>query len=333
VTNQLDRDITTALERIAAHAPEAGLTPRESLVSPDESSRPLPILAAACVLAGAVAVAVVVGLVAANHEEGITTTVAPASQPQDTATDPVFVFRTPQVAFTADTVTIEVGGRTFSPVGDVAVQGLTGEWQRDATIELEWFEQGVGMRLYAYLHSDGVEWWADELRTADGSTGGQWAFYRGDFFRSPLGQPWIGDLDVTAGEDGVTGRLQITGLELEAFVRPPACDEPGALALQPATTVLHFAGGYGLLVTLFDTATCAPVAAPDDYDYEWTSADPDVVSVVGDGARGDLGRLQPGETTVNVVARDRATGAVVAETEIVLRDPVGTVESTLPTAG
>jgi hypothetical protein len=101
----------------------------------------------------------------------------------------------------------------------------------------------------------------------------------------------------------------------------------------PRRTFCTSPAATGLLVTLLDTATCAPVAAPDAYGYEWTSADPDVVSVVGDGAHGDLGRLQPGETTVRVLARDRATGAVVAQTEVVLRDFPGTVDSTLPTAG
>jgi hypothetical protein len=85
------------------------------------------------------------------------------------------------------------------------------------TLELTWTEHGVEMRWYVYVRSDGLEWWSDEMRTYDGSAAGEWVTFTGDFFRSPLGEAYTGELDVTAADHGVTSRLRVGGLTLAAF--------------------------------------------------------------------------------------------------------------------
>jgi hypothetical protein len=103
VSNQLDRDITTALERIIAHTPEAGPTPVAMLVSPDELPRRRWVLPAACVLAiaGVVAAGVLI-----QRAERVATTDAPASQSQNTSDAPATAHSTvPAPTFPASELT------------------------------------------------------------------------------------------------------------------------------------------------------------------------------------------------------------------------------------
>jgi hypothetical protein len=94
------------------------------------------------------------------------------------------------------------------------------------TLELEWQEGGVPQRWFIYFASDGKDWWATEMRTRDGSSDGQWVFFKGERFRTPLGSAWSGDLDVTASDHGVTSHLRMHITHLEAFLShgPPLPD-------------------------------------------------------------------------------------------------------------
>lgn len=85
------------------------------------------------------------------------------------------------------------------------------------TLEVEWQEQGVPMRLYIYFAADETHWWVTEMRTYDGSTRGEWVYYHGDRFRTPRGESFVGRFEA-AGTDGrVPGSLRIEGLRLTAF--------------------------------------------------------------------------------------------------------------------
>lgn len=95
---------------------------------------------------------------------------------------------------------------------DVTVHGDRGDllyW----TLEAEWREQGVPMRLFIYFTSDGTDWWATSIRTYDGTERGDWVEYRGEFFRTPLGKPFAGDLFLTDPERSCS--LRLTKLRLE----------------------------------------------------------------------------------------------------------------------
>ncbi len=178
----------------------------------------------------------------------------------------------------ADSVEVDAGGRTFVPPADTMVNGDPGTPNQYTTLELEWDAQGVPMRIYIYFASDGTDWWATEIRTYDGSPGGEWIEMPGEYFRSPLGTPYTGDLDLSA--------LQIHGLKLEAFIRPAACnspDKPFALvsdyAKIEADAVPTGSLAFGAGAKLIDTTTCSP-APTSDVTVTVTSDNPDIATVV-----------------------------------------------------
>jgi hypothetical protein len=227
---------------------------------------------------------------------------------------------TPQVSMAASELSIEVGGRSFSGATTMDVHSDPGTWQKYTTLELTWTEHDVEMRLFMYFTSDGHEWWSNELRTYNGRSPGDWVTYRGDFFRRPLGTPFTGNLDVTGTEGGIAGHLRLSDLRLEAFRRPTVCEKPvSRYALDPAYPSVamqqHVGGGFGVAVTVMDTAACEPVDA-GRFDFAWTIADPAVASVRPDGARADLSSVAAGSTRLHVEAADRNTGAAVASSDI-----------------
>lgn len=172
-----------------------------------------------------------------------------------------FSFVTPQVSMTADDFWIEVDGERFTSVGaDVDVHSDPGD-QRYQTLELTWTELGIEMRLFIYFRSDGVNWSSNELRTYNGlDSGADWVTFVGDHFTSPLGSPFVGTFDETAVEGGITSRVHIEGLRLQAF-----------LALGP--------GGVSVPTTNTVAAAGAPLVVPPlavglpDTGITWTPAD------------------------------------------------------------
>jgi hypothetical protein len=279
-------------------------------------------------LAGCVAAAVILVAVTMNGSDPAST--APAAStietdatvptvPSSATAEPSVRLETGQVSLVATGGSIEVGGTTFTPSGDGRLFSQLGMWHEYTSLEAAWVEDGVEMRLIIHFRSDGREWWSDSIWIYDGTTPGEWLFAEGDFFRTAVGEAFVGDLDLTASDHGMTGRITFTGLRLEAFRRPVACDEPGPLALEPGARDIDLEGGYGLWVYLFDTARCEPVADPGRYDYAWSTGDPAVVSIVPLGARADLWAEGAGETTVHITVVDPATGAVVAEADVVVR--------------
>jgi len=143
-----------------------------------------------------------------------------------TGTDP-----TPNpVAWTYGTVSLQAadfyleadGVKYLANVPQVDVGGSGASSTTSKTLELEWVENGVDMRLYIYLSADSAHWWSHEIRTYDGATnddGTRWIYYYGEFFKSPVGSSFVGDVDLTSNDsdNGVTGRLHFTGLHLSAF--------------------------------------------------------------------------------------------------------------------
>jgi len=76
------------------------------------------------------------------------------------------------------------------------------------------------MRLVFNFRNDGKEWWSDEIRTYNGRTPGDWIYYRGEFFRSPLGTRFQGSLEIEGkSEDGLNlaGKIHFENLSLEAY--------------------------------------------------------------------------------------------------------------------
>lgn len=303
---------------LATGAPQPSRPPRQRVLA----------LATAVLVLGAGAV--VVGR-AATRTEHVGT--VPAASDDGEGTPPAgggrVVLETRQVSLAADAVTIHTGGRRFDTVPGMDVWSDPGTRDEYTTLEATWQEHDVEMRLFVYFRSDGREWWSDEIRTYDGRDPGEWIVYRGDFFRRPLGSAYVGDFSAAAPGPSV-GRLVLSNLRLEAFRRPAACEEPsGPLALDPVASPVRLRGSgelYGAGVELLETDTCTVVHDGGQFGYEWRSADPQVVEVVGGDAgrpgapttRADLRSVGGGRTVVHVTARAPGTGAVVAEAEIVV---------------
>ena len=270
--------------------------------------------------AAAAALVVAAGVVAAQHRAeppAVATVPAPPAAP-------AFHFATPTVVMDADSVEVITTDRTWTPTADLVVEGDPGMPNEYTTLELTWHDGGIEQRIHVYFTSDGVDWWANEIRTFDGQPQPEWVepVALGEFFRSPLGTAFVGDLDLP--------NLRIHGMTLEAFRRPSVCDSPTVpIALLADYPVIDsFVGGYGASFQMIDTATCTslPVAP---YTFEYTSDDPTIVSidppqVIPDyppvKTRVGLELLNPGLTTVHATARD-ATGQVIdtAEMQVTVR--------------
>lgn len=252
----------------------------------------------------------------------------------------MFVFQTPTVRLTADSIEVIAEGATFVPTG-ATVEGDPGSAEY-TTLELTWVEDGIEQRLFVYFRSDGTSWWADEIRTRDGTEDAEWVTAQGEWFRSPLGTPWVGDLDLP--------NLRITNMALEAFRRPDACTNPtAAMAVVPAYSSIDGlaidGAGFAFRVDLIDTSNCTLVD-PTPYVFVVSVDDTSVAAVVGqdstppmtsvEGAAGEptlaAGRIElamvgPGETTVRVTVSDSSgteVGTVAVPVRVQASEPIAT---------
>jgi hypothetical protein len=58
------------------------------------------------------------------------------------------------------------------------------------------------------------------MRTYDGQPSGDWLFYNGIFFSTPIGQAFHGDVDLTnATDDRFRGELHLHGATLSTTMR------------------------------------------------------------------------------------------------------------------
>ena len=120
------------------------------------------------------------------------------------------------ISLNADDFYIEAAGvKYLANVSNVDVGGSS------STLELEWIELDTDMRLYIYFDSNSADWWSDEIRTYDGAKddGTRWIYYSGEFFKSPLGTQFQGDVDLTStdSDNGVVGKLHFKNARLLAF--------------------------------------------------------------------------------------------------------------------
>jgi hypothetical protein len=219
--------------------------------------------------------------------------------PGDEAADHVH-FVTPQVSFNAESVHIDANGMQFSPPSSASVNSDPGTptyW----TLELIWPEHGVEMRMFVYFTSDGRDWWANEIRTYNGRAGdaADWTYYRGSFFRSPIGRPFVGDLNLTDTTSG--NALHLNGLTLSTTPKAFDCTHATsdyfiwheALAypetetnmannryyvsvLSPTVREARQAWGYLDRFRLLSVHGCF---AEPDAQFEWVSADPTIATV------------------------------------------------------
>jgi hypothetical protein len=122
-------------------------------------------------------------------------------------------WKTNVVSLKAKNLVITADDRRFAPPAVVDLHSDAGD-ARYWTLEATWFEAGIEMRMNVYFAADDTDWWATEIRTYNGRDPADWIEYGGTFFKSPLGKPYTGDLDISS-TDPTPGRLMIKGLVLK----------------------------------------------------------------------------------------------------------------------
>jgi hypothetical protein len=284
--------------------------------------------ALAAVISTAAAITLVVGVIAIRPgNRGVNVEGRPGSA------TPVR-FTTPQVSFAADGLAIDAGGKTFTTNATaVEVHSDPGTPNTYTTLELDWTEHGVGMRLYIYFTSDGHNWWSNEIRTYNGNAQGDWIYYRGTFFRAPLGTAFTGTVDLVATEG--TGHLRLTNLHLQPFLRPAACENATTqFVLDPQYDRIDIpkgSSGFGAGVTnVLNAASCTQVADPHAFSYDVRIVNPAVARIDVDADQPprtewlgidpthaiDIARTGPGTTMLHLVAHRKSDGQVIASADI-----------------
>ena len=149
-------------------------------------------------------------------------------------------------------MTIVAGAQTFGPPAPRQYQlgsdPANGTLPDRTTIELQWFVDAVQMRLYIYFASDGVDWWAYELRTYDGDPNPDWIYYVRELFRCPVGKHYSGDLTLTGDPTNeLAGTITFQDIWIRAFVddEPPGVQMPIAEQLvRPFCAYYKACGSY-----------------------------------------------------------------------------------------
>lgn len=311
-TLDIERRVRDTLARQASALQPPDVRPDDAVViigpSPagwDRRPRRRVLLAAAAVLVIGAGLAV-----AARHSDS---TVEPGSR-----SGGPFHAATQTVEMDAASLTVDANGRTFAPPADTDVHSDPGTINQYTTLELEWNDGDTPMRVYMYFTSDGTDWWANELRTYDGTTADpKWIEMTGEFFRTPLRSAFHGDFDQQS--------LHIHGMTLQAFPPPAACSDTSApVAAQSGYSKVEAqaGGGFGVNVTLVDTATCTPVPV-DGYDVSVSVDDANIATAELSGLGVPLGMVNiqlqlhdAGTTTLHVVVTDKATGQPVDQVDI-----------------
>ncbi len=233
-------------------------------------------------------------------------------------------WNTPFVTLHADDFRIEVAGKIFlGNAVDATLHSDPGTANEYTTFEREWTENGVPMRLYIYFDGNGRTgtWSASEIRIYDGSPEGDWLESTSSRFKTPLGQAFTGDLDLTLPGSN-PGRLVMRGLRLQAFITPQACLDNTSGApyvvevLYPTIEMTTDPGsGFGVNVRLRDS-NCQPVANPSAFVFVWSVDDPTIVAlsrIIPDSSNVQLKGLAAGVTTLRVAAQRSSDGVVVAQ--------------------
>ena len=88
---------------------------------------------------------------------------------------------------------------------------------QSTTLELTWTEKSVEMRFFIYVVADSTTWSANEIRTYNGATPGDWIYYQASagYFSTPLGASFHGNLD--ADSTTPTGSIHLENATFKAL--------------------------------------------------------------------------------------------------------------------
>jgi hypothetical protein len=148
-------------------------------------------------------------------------------------------WHTPTVSLTADDFWIMADGQRYTSASAIVNVHSDPGWATYTTLELIWTENGREMRMFIYFYANSTSWWSDEIRTYNGQTGyGDWLYYYGTFFASPVGSAYRGNIDITnIATDQFRGEIHMHGLVLSTTLSgtTPPTNDGGTDAMVHAT--------------------------------------------------------------------------------------------------
>ena len=187
--------------------------------------------------------------------------------------------------------------------------------------------------------SDAQDWWVDEIRASPpqanyakppGPTPGDVSFH-GEYFRSPLGEPFTGNLDLV---DPTTG-LQVHMGGIRLSVSPQRLDCTGLARpyavrdnFNGSTINLDVGSTIGDELQLVDTGVCTLAPQNDRANFTYVSQDPSIAEFLpGDcavlipakcerGVIAEMRALRPGRTVITVTVRDGVSGAFITRSDL-----------------
>ena len=180
---------------------------------------------------------------------------------------PSIHWSTPFASLEASALWIETGGQRFTGSSAVGIHSDPGN-ATYRTLEMSWAEHGVEMRLFIYFAANSANWWVSEMRTYDGRSPGNWAYYDGPFFRTPIGQAFRGNVDLVSDKtDTIPGHLHVDGLVLSSFGLMANASQGGNGIAEPSggpvsgSVTVPAATGSGVVPTPIAAST-APAGTP-----------------------------------------------------------------------
>ena len=130
------------------------------------------------------------------------------------------------IELAADDLQLRVGDTVLSAPGEVLPLGNT--YVDDGQLEAWWYEQGNQQRLNINLDLDETDWWVDSIWTYDQQgDDSEWIYFEDleERTRTPLGEPFMGDLELrstdadrAAHAAAGAAELELDGLRLSAFM-------------------------------------------------------------------------------------------------------------------
>ncbi len=276
-------------------------------------------------------------------------------------------WKTPYAYWGAGDFAIRIGDKYFTAQVPVTVRSDPGNDQY-TTLEIDWTEHGVPMRLYAYFRLNppkyqgaAAEWELYELRTYDGSRLGNWIYFKPtDSWGNPVinlpGEPnhqYERRFTPIDGSDAeIITRLSTINAFLKKDLSYPAEYALEAMIGLPAGQIISLSTdpmtGYGVNVLLRD-AYSEIVLNQADVEYKWRARNPELVEIVArplefsDGScsygmlppcpaiNAQLRGLQPGYTSIDVSAVRGDTILASTQFDIEVTDPTGAKPSRPPT--
>jgi len=174
------------------------------------------VLAFVLLAAGVVGASIGVGALVAPRI-AVAPSPALAAEPGD-----VVAWSTDVAQLRAGSFGIEADGRVFDAPAGADVTSDPGNLEA-WTLETRWRDAGVEQAMTLYFAADETHWWVPELWVRDGSVDGpgakaDWVTFKDVVARTPLGQPFRGDIDLVA--TAATGPVKVHLGDVRIAVHP-----------------------------------------------------------------------------------------------------------------